>query len=77
MASRENGTGSRHDSAATHDVGTHESLVATSERARSRSGWARECMTVACPLPRAESHYVVKRSEAAGTDTRVHKNGAG
>ncbi|WP_157687352.1 hypothetical protein [Burkholderia lata] len=28
-------------------------------------------------LPRAASHYVVKRSDAAGTDSDVHKKGAG
>ncbi|MBN3830696.1 hypothetical protein [Burkholderia sp. Ac-20344] len=28
-------------------------------------------------LPHAASHYVVKRSDAAGTDSRVHKKGAG
>lgn len=27
-------------------------------------------------LPCAASHYVVKRSDAAGTDSRVHKKGA-
>ncbi|WP_133059213.1 hypothetical protein [Burkholderia puraquae] len=59
------------------DVQTHESFVVTPERARSRSGSMRECMTRDRSLPRAASHYVVKRSDTAGTDSRAHKKWAG
>ncbi|MDN7914343.1 hypothetical protein [Burkholderia cepacia] len=72
-----NGTGSRHDGAAMRDVRTHESLVTASEHARSRSGSTRERVARDRSLPHAASHYVVKRSDAAGTDSRVHKKGAG
>ncbi|KWC83318.1 hypothetical protein WL57_21605 [Burkholderia cepacia] len=72
-----NGTGSRHDGAAKRDVRTHELLVAAPERARSRSGSTRERVARDRSLPHAASHYVVKRSDAAGTDSRVHKKEAG
>ncbi|MBY4714190.1 hypothetical protein [Burkholderia cepacia] len=72
-----NGTGSRHDGAAMRDVRTHESLVAAPERARSRSGSTRERVARDRSLPHVASHYVVKRSDAAETDSRVHKKGAG
>ncbi|WP_217694564.1 hypothetical protein, partial [Serratia marcescens] len=77
MVSTANGTGSRHDSAATRDVRTHELLVAASKRARSRSGSPRERIARDQSLLRATSHYVVKRSDPAGTDTYVHKKGGG
>ncbi len=72
-----NGTGSRHEGAARHDVRAHESFVVAPERARSRSGSTRDRMARARSLPCAASHYVVKRSDTAGTDSRVHKKGAG
>jgi hypothetical protein len=62
---------------AMHDVRTHESFVVAPEHARSRSGSARGSIARDRPLPRAASHYVVKRSDTAGTDSRVHKKGAG
>ncbi|WP_423369033.1 hypothetical protein [Burkholderia sp. LMG 32019] len=37
----------------------------------------RERMARNRSLPRAASHYVVKRSDAAATDSRMHKKGAG
>ncbi|RQT06165.1 hypothetical protein DF035_06645 [Burkholderia contaminans] len=77
MVSMANGTGSRHDSAATRDVRAHELLVSASKRARSRSESSRERIARDRSLSRAASHYVVKRSDTAGTDARVHKKGGG